>query len=500
MVLIQRSVVITTIAAVLLFVVGGVVLKVIPRAIRKAIESDLKLEKPSSSMYKSFANTSSQLDVYTAYYMFHCENPHDVAYNGAVPKVVQKGPFTYLMQKWRNQDNITWRPNATIEYTYHDTYTFVPSKSVGTEDDAITTLDLGLIGVFFQTFNELGEAGLDLATYMANTFAPELFVNKTVKEIIWGYNNTFLGDLKQKALISLVVNDDPTTFFAPSAAYTGGQPADGYPSPPDHSLLKMTKWEGYEQLPYWGSEYANMINGTDGTSFWPGITGDDSPYVFVDTLYRSVRMEFRGDVTYEGVGLLRFALAESDTLSMSQNPNNMAFAMHETGFLPMPPSLGLPIVFSKPHFLDASLDNVKLDITPAPIDRLLYETALDVEPNTGYLFKVNKRIQLNAFVNNSWLTRVVTTPNVTSTWYPIMWGDEYALFPENLVNDFKRDVQIPLRACEGVGITCFVVGSILCVLTLVLLFRANRQNNDEYTDVESEKLNSAINQNIGDRN
>jgi len=39
-------------------------------------------------------------------------------------------------------------------------------------------------------------------------------------------------------------------------------------------------------LPWWGTPYANMINGTDGTLYPPHITTSAQPYIFVSNICR----------------------------------------------------------------------------------------------------------------------------------------------------------------------------------------------------------------------
>lgn len=464
-----------------IFVAAGIVaLVVVPGIIQNVVKNEVAMTNPDSTSFDSFVNSSGKVDIFQTYYFYHLTNPYAVEYQNAVPELVQKGPYVYLTTQWRDLDNISWRSNATVEYTYHETYTFRPDLSNGLlESDALTTVDLGAVGAMYKTGGNIIE--IDILKLLAKS----LFVNTTVGGLLWGYNNTFLEELHAfdasvSPFLSIQTNDDPSTFSAPSAAYTGGKAYDKGPQPPENSYMMMTRWEGMDELPYWNSTYANMINGTDGTCFYPGIKKTDTPPVFVDSLYRSVTMVCQESTSYMDVDLYRFVLAQKDTLNGTANPDNAAFYMTDTGFIPTPPQGNVPIVFSKPHFLDASLQNVNLTIDPAPIDRALYETLLDVEPTTGLLLRVHKRIQLNVFLHSYYALH----GPIVNTWFPLFWGDENFEMSEHLVNELKTAVLLPQKAAFGGGIAAIALGGILIILAIVLLVRSCKRRS-QYGDYDA---------------
>eukprot|EP00118_Oscarella_pearsei_P013738 m.113112 g.113112 ORF g.113112 m.113112 type:complete len:61 (+) comp37448_c0_seq3:776-958(+) len=46
-------------------------------------------------------------------------------------------------------------------------------------------------------------------------------------------------------------------------------------------------WQGKTKLDLWNSTYANMLNGTEGFFFRPGLKVGDNVSVFIDDLFRS---------------------------------------------------------------------------------------------------------------------------------------------------------------------------------------------------------------------
>jgi hypothetical protein len=484
------------VTAVILIAGGACLYELLPPFVHKMVKEELPVTHPGSTGFDTFVNSSGKVSIYQSFYLFHVTNPYDVIYNGVAPILQERGPYNYLTTQWRNLDNISWYANATLSYTYHETYTFEAGLSGGLLDtDNITTLDLGLIGAMYKKRNDTGL--VDIIRLLAADY--NIFANLTVKEMLFGYNNTLLKTLGQDPFVNIFTNDDPSSWSAPTALYTGGQAASGSPhQPPANSMNFLTQWEGYTTLPFWGDNYSNMINGTDGTVLSPGITSSDRPYVFVDTLYRSCTLMCQETVSYQDVDLLRFVLAPEMLLngSAAGNPNNAAFGMHETGFLPTPPKGEVPITFSKPHFLDANTERVLVeihstgDVTDA---RTAYETILDAEPTTGILMRVHKRIQLNVFIEANYSTGF--SPQLLATWFPVLWADENMELPTNLVNEFKHEVQLPLLLAKWGGIAAISLGGALFLLVSILLI-ARRRSSDSAANHLSSYSNLSTDQQL----
>lgn len=461
-------------------IAGGLVsLIYIPREIRKEIKSVLTMETPTSPLYKSFQNSSNVTDVYMTYYVWNITNPEDVL-AGAEPVLQELGPYTYLELKYKDPQYIQWHPNATVSYTYESKYIFLPEKSTGTENDVITFIDMGLIGAIQELGDTLFSGILEDVVQQVNMTTP--FLKLTVGQALWGYNNTFLTGLNSilsilgkhvNPVVALQSRVDKSTAdpALPTASYTGGRAADGFKQPPDNSLEWVVQWNGMRMLPYWGDNYTNMINGTDGTIFFPGISEGDRPYVFVDTLYRSVLLSAFGTTEFADITLIRMRIDPSQLLSGDQNPNNVAFGMVDTGFITRPKVLNEPVIISKPHFLDANMSKVRV-VLRAQKDgdaHELYDTYLDVEPTTGQLFKVNKRLQLNIYLQA--YAPIGIMGNIKSTYLPLVWVDQHAEAPSSVLDSFRNDVQVPLRAARDAGISAVVLGGALLLASIVYLLR-----------------------------
>lgn len=489
------KVAVAMLASVIAVVGGYFVHTEIPTYVKKRVKEAFILDTVEASSFSQFVNPSKTANIYYSYYIFNITNKNRMLYHNEKPIVDQLGPYIYLKQSYKELDTLSWNANGTINYRYHDSYEFQADRSSGTENDTVITIDLGFVGLLTQLENVtipiLGPAP-DVMLKLLSNYTP--IVNVTVYELLWGYKNPILEVIDGIAsvlhipppvndVIAIQQQDDPQTWLNYSSAYTGGPAADGLPAPPSGSLLKLTRWAGYDLLDYWGSHYANMINGTDGTSFEPGsLTNGPTVSVFVDSIFRSVYLTSHNSRTYKGVDLISLELPSELLLDRHHNPDNAAFNMRTTGFIPFPASMGKPIHISLPHFLYANFSAPDVNVTylqngPASS----YDIRLDVEPISGQLFVANKRLQINTYIKPN-----VNFPNNTvNTYVPIMYVDENFIIPDNLFDEYRHKVQMPIQIGFYGGIALMVAGCVGVVATIVITAlcvrkRANRADSDLY--------------------
>ena len=481
-----------SVAAIALIVIGGVGVGYLPKYVRERVKQEMVIDGPRAQLYSTWQNKTKNVGLYESYYVFHCVNPDAVLNGGASPIVEERGPYVYRSYMYKDVSNISWKVDGTVEYTYHQTYEFDPALSNGTESDVVTTLNLGLIVPLYRSRDNIDQ---QLALkFLAAGAGVNMFIQLTVGQLLWGYNNSFLEEL-QKAdpkanvttWVALQTNDDPSMFSGLSAQWSGGEPARGFPDPLPHSACEMTMWSGMKAMPYWGSAYANAINGTDGSQFWPGITAADAPYVFVDSLTRSTKLVSRGTADLDGIELVRFTLDPHQMLNSSANPDNLAFYMNYTGFISRPPAFNLPIVLSKPHYLDADQTYVHVqfvDAIPGGVE--VYDTFIDAESITGAVMRVHKRIQLNVLILS-----IYGGLDTIQTWFPLIWSDEYAEANSQLISDYKENIATPLAVGKYGGASAIALGVVCAILAVVFGRRHHsRKRHINYSSLETDRLNS----------
>ncbi|MGH0134486.1 UNVERIFIED_CONTAM: hypothetical protein FKN15_055211 [Acipenser sinensis] len=148
--------------------------------------------------------------VYRQFWLFNVNNPLEIAQNGSKPIVRQKGPYTYRV-RYLPKINITVNLNNTISFLQPYCAYFEPGLSVGTEEDNITFLNLAVAGAP----SILPPFLLPLLNNAVKQTNSSLFQTRTVKEMLWGYEDPILKQLR--------LPDPHTGVFYP---YNGT--ADGY--------------------------------------------------------------------------------------------------------------------------------------------------------------------------------------------------------------------------------------------------------------------------------
>ena len=86
------------------------------------------------------------------------------------------------------------------------------------------------------------------------------------------------------------------------------------------STARYIMWNKQTSMTKWGTPYAGMINGTEGTLFHPGVTRNDTLYVFVDQLFRSGYFTYQKDIVTYDITLYQFVLPPEELLKKNQDP------------------------------------------------------------------------------------------------------------------------------------------------------------------------------------
>jgi hypothetical protein len=457
--------------AALLLAAGLTLYVELPKAVHAGVDAAFTMTGPRSATYPTFADSARHnVFLYKSSYFFNVTNAADVTAGRAHPILEQVGPYVYREFESRPEEYTQWHANGTVRFKQHTVYLFEPSLSKGTESDLITLPDLGMLGLL-EKLKGGDSAVMDkVGQYL---FSPGLtyFVARNVSQLLYGWE--FLG-LDMVAMQADDKNDISAKPF--HAMYTGGEASATLAAAPARAYAKMTEWRGMTALPYWNSSFANMINGTNGAAFAPGVTRDRTEYSFVSTLTRSVALAFSRDIDDGGVPLYRLIMAPKVLQAASVNPANAAFYMAQEGMLISPASLGLPVVYTKPLYLDADRSSCSAVVRNAPwateATREKYDTIIDVEPITGTVFRVNKRIQVNVHIGpletavdkRPWKIGADIRPSLV----PIMWVDEHVNLSAHDRAAFKSKILFPLALANYLGITLMVIGCLLFVATPLL--------------------------------
>ncbi|KAL9972620.1 hypothetical protein ACROYT_G018959 [Oculina patagonica] len=245
--------------------------------------------KPGGLVYKEWVNTT--IPVYMQYFVFHLVNPEEVFAGTAVPTVKQMGPYSY--REIRSNEVLNWTSDKSIvTFMPNRTYVFDPETScAGCDDrnDTFVTVNIPLLTVALwlknTKYNEAHKACFVGLKIEASAMKVQLFQRKSVFDILWGYTDPFLSFLikaskwpwpftcpGREGMMDFIQLQYNNTYYGISAVNTGRTDIS--------KLEQYTMWREEPHLSWWSDKYANMINGTDGTQFSPGVTKDDTLYAF----------------------------------------------------------------------------------------------------------------------------------------------------------------------------------------------------------------------------
>ncbi|KJE93581.1 hypothetical protein CAOG_04346 [Capsaspora owczarzaki ATCC 30864] len=458
----------------LLLAVGIAIDPAVNWLVKMEVKDSVMLTSTSSALYDQWQNPS--IPIYMTFFMFNVENPEEVFDHGSPPFVREMGPYVY--NELRIKVNVTWNANQTVlTYRQHQTYIFNQEMSgTNTEDDQITTINFGLCGLVGLLYTK-GLAVKMAIDGLLQAFPKEkYFMTRPVREILWGYKDPLMSALHLvdntiDPIIALQQNDSAPDWQFDSKILTGKEDIN--------QVVRYIQWDGFTELPYWGSKYANMINGTDASQFAPDVQDDFIAAVFVDSIYRSAYLLYHSDVSVEGIRLKRFTIDPMLLANSTVNPDNAAFYdFGPSGVLNMSTAAGAPVFASKPHFLDGD-EIYRTNVLGLHPVREWHDTNLDIEPITGALMQAAKRLQLNMEIRNDpYIFRTGKTPYAM---LPIFYGNESVCITADLAGQFKDQVYTPLIASTAVHWSGIALGSIMllvCIVLVALLVRERRSGLD----------------------
>ncbi|XP_043943197.1 platelet glycoprotein 4 [Protopterus annectens] len=447
-----------------MFIGAQIQLGVIPSP--SPIRPDAVIEEGTLA-YENWVKSSS--DFYRQFWLFNVENPTDVIENSAKPVLTQKGPYTYRIRD-DPKSSITANDNYTISYMLPNTAVFLRDMSYGSEEEIITSLNLAVAA----TQSIVPAVLHKVLNTMIKNSTSSLFQNRTVKEILWGYEDPLL-----KQLQGILPNLDTTTglFYPYEGTFDG--PYTVYTGKDDISkTANIEKYNGHSKLSYWSGEFCNMLNGTDGASF-PPLRGKEKIYFFSSDICRSIYAEYEEQNYLKGIPVYRFVIPPKAFASPSVNPENICFCTElvvsknctMAGLLSVSSCKeGKPIFVSLPHFLYGS-EELTEDIEGLHPNKEEHQTYLDVESTTGFTLQFAKRIQINLMFGPSAVIEVFSKIKKTYI-FPVAWLNETAAVNDETAEMFRSSVTLPILILKIVELVLICIGSACflgCIIELILI-------------------------------
>nr|XP_046234421.1 platelet glycoprotein 4 [Scatophagus argus] len=434
--------------------VGVILIPVGNSIIKKTVEKEAVIE-PGTTAYDNWVSAGAA--VYRQFWFFDVANPMEVLQHGAIPMVLEKGPYTYRT-RYLPKENITFHADQTVSFLVPLGAIFEPSMSVGSEEDEVTSLNLAVAGGYtvFQDHHIL-----EMLIQLSKS---SLFQRRTVKELLWGYTDPLLKI--------------PMGLFVPyNGTYDGSYTVNS--GKEDISKVgKIEKWKGERTLPFWNNTYCDMLNGTDASSFRPFVDKSKDLYFFSSDICRSVSAGFEESLDLKGIEVYRYTLQPNILAAPSVNPDNQCYCTDPVvtknctmaGVLDISTCTGnKPIYISLPHFLygNAELHENVQGLHPNEEHHFTY---LDVEPTTGFTLRFAKRIQVNMMYGPSQIITVLKKVK-DYTIFPIVWMNETAALDDETADMFKKELFSRMDMLKtiqwtllGIGLAIFIPCLISCLV------------------------------------
>jgi len=467
-----------------ILIIGGIVfLANFPAIFDKLLTKKLILA-PGTETFQSF--TSPPIPIFMQYYMFNLTNKDDVVNYGAKPKLQQVGPYTF--EEGRLKYDFKWNDElGTITFRQNKTFIFREDLSEGhKESDEITTLNAVMISIASK-LSSLPTFLHGVGQLFFNRFDTSPFITKTVGELLfYGYEEPMVKKLGQLTK-DPVMKTGKFGFFYPKnntndgtyTVYTGAQGMDNY--------MNIYSWKGKTEVDFWSENTCNMINGTEGSQFPRPLLRENDVLMFTAELCRSIYATYEKDVQHGPLTLYRYVLPDK---LLAESDENKCYCPDDftcrAGMMNVGPCKdGKPVVMSTPHFYQGNIEDARLLDGLEP-NKEEHQTYLDLEPNTGVVFRAAKRLQVNMP-----LRRYANFPalkNVPELIYPILWVNETAVVPMDRTEKLHRTLTMPHLVVNYVSWGLIVFGALLIVIGIVkICLNINSKGGDKVQGVNNRK-------------
>ncbi|KAL4234338.1 Scavenger receptor class B [Mactra antiquata] len=470
----RRVCVSCTVGWILAFI-GIIMIPVMPVIIKKIVQNTVVIHE-GGKVYDYWKDPP--VPIYLQIYMFNLTNQKEFL-SGDKPTVEQIGPYTYSEK--RVKFDIVWHDNGTVSYRQKRIFQFVPEMSKGNKETDQFLVPNPVYWALFSALRYEYSSVQTIISYLAALFDEHPFMYRPFKEVIWGYRDPMLNVTKAidpewfyTDIIGFFMNKNDTDDGVYNV-FTGEKDID--------QLGVIDRYNGTKYLKFWSTQWANMINGSDGTLGPPYLDKSRLMPTFSSDICRSVFGIFKSDVqTKQGINLWRFEAPKNYLANASVNPDNVGFctpdAEHCLGAglfngtnCQSVDFFNLPIAFSMPHFLygDPKYINAVNGIHPIEDQ---HKTTIDLEPYTGLVLQAAKRLQVNMYLQP--IHDVEETAGITPVFYPVFWLNESASIDDKNADKLFSMLLTPLKIIHIGEIVLISVGALLILIAVIYIIYTMR--------------------------
>ncbi|XP_006050060.2 scavenger receptor class B member 1 isoform X2 [Bubalus bubalis] len=448
----------------LLFAVLGIIMIVmVPSIIKQQVLKNVRIDPNSLSfnMWKEIP-----VPFYLSVYFFNIVNPEGII-QGQKPQVQERGPYVY--REFRHKSNITFNNNDTVSFLEYRSYQFQPDKSCGQESDYIVMPNILVLSASMMMENRPGLLKL-MMTLAFSTLGQRAFMNRTVGEIMWGYddplihliNQYFPNSLPFKGKFGLFaeLNNSDSGLFT---VFTGVK---------NFSRIHLVdKWNGVSKVNFWHSDQCNMINGTSGQMWAPFMTPESSLEFYSPEACRSMKLVYKEQGVFGGIPTFRFVAPSTLFANGSVYPPNEGFCpCRESGIQNVSTCrFNAPLFLSHPHFYNADpvLAEAVSGLHPNPKEHSLF---LDIHPVTGIPMNCSVKLQLSLFLKS--VKGIGQTGNIQPVVLPLMWFEESGAMEGETLETFYIQLVLMPKVLHYAQYVLLALGCVLLLIPIIYQIRS----------------------------
>ncbi|XP_054852060.1 scavenger receptor class B member 1 isoform X2 [Eublepharis macularius] len=442
---------------------GVVLLGALPIIVREEVIKNVRIQ-PDSSFFQLWKEIP--VPFYFSVYIFEVLNPNEVL-NGMKPAVRQRGPYVY--REFRDKKNITFHKNYTVSFLEYRRFYFQPDMSNGTEEDYVVVPNILALGGAVMMEHYPPSVRVAISTAFS-FFKQKGFMNRTVGEILWGYEDPLLKFLNTIKPGLVPFNDKFGLFVDFNNSHMGMFTVNT--GVDDISKVQMVdNWNGLKKVSYWRSDQCNQINGTAG-ELWPPFITPSTPIEFYSAdACRSMRLQYKDSGEFQGIPVYRYVTPKTLFANGTDYPPNEGFCpCRESGIQNVSSCrLNAPVFLSQPHFYNA--DPALLETVDGlhPSEQK-HGLILELHPLTGSPLNVSVRLQLSLFIKR--VPLIIQTQKINPVVLPMLWFEERGVIEGHIVDQFYTDLVLIPSVLGYLQYCAVALGSVLLIITIFLWLKS----------------------------
>ncbi|XP_034495542.1 scavenger receptor class B member 1 isoform X2 [Ailuropoda melanoleuca] len=433
------------------------------RSSRERAPTNVRID-PSSLSFNMWKEIP--VPFYLSVYFFDIVNP-DAILLGEKPQVQERGPYVY--REFRHKSNITFNDNDTVSFLEYRSFQFQPDKSHGLESDYIVMPNILVLAAAMMMENKPMSLKL-IMTLAFSTLGERAFMNRTVGEIMWGYEdplihliNKYLPNMfpfKGKFGLFAELNNSDSGLFT---VFTGVK---------DFSRIHLVdKWNGLSKVSFWHSDQCNMINGTSGQMWAPFMTPETSLEFYSPEACRSMNLIYKESGTFEGIPTYRFVAPSTLFANGSVYPPNEGFCpCRESGIQNVSTCrFNAPLFLSHPHFYNADpvLAEAVLGLHPNQEEHSLF---LDIHPVTGIPMNCSVKLQLSLYIKA--IRGIGQTGKIQPVVLPLVWFEESGAMEGKPLQTFYTQLVLMPSVLHYAQYVLLALGCVLLLIPVIHQIRS----------------------------